>query len=165
MAHTKITIQGLDDAMRWAERAPANCIKATRVALREASRSEARVIRQRTPKRWRRLVKYTVTKTPDGKLRAYVGMFNGHQAQGHQNANGTPAFDWFKAYWSNYGTLTYRDPNHDFKSAIRNNKRRRNNLGQPRQNFYEAAILPFAEEFGQEFGQAFAKQQKTLMER
>ena len=165
MAQTKITIQGLDEALRWADKAPENCIKATRAALREASKTEARKIRQRTPKRWRRLVKYTVTKDRDGKLRAYVGMFNGHQAQGNQNEGGAPTFDWFKAYWANYGTLTHRDPNHSFREGIKQNKRRRNNLGQPRQNFYEAAIVPFAEEFSEAFQQAFAKQQQTLMER
>ena len=165
MAQTKITIEGLDEALRWAEKAPENCIKATRAALREASRVESRKLRQRIPKRWRKLVKYAVTKSQEGKLKSYVGMFNGNQVEGHQDPNGKPAFDWFKAYWANYGTLTHRDPNHSFREPIKNNKRRRNNMGQPRQNFYEVAIGPFVEEFSQAFTQAFAKQQSKLMER
>ena len=165
MAQTKITIQGLDEALRWAEQAPKNCLDATQAAMRSASRVEVRKLKQRIPERWQKLVKYTVKKTQEGKLRAYIGMFNRKEEQGHQNKNGRPTFDWYKAYWANYGTLERRWANHDFDRPVKENKERRNDKGQKPQLFYEKAAESFEQEFDEAFQQAFAKQQAKLMER
>ena len=165
MAQTKITIQGLDEALRWADKAPKNCLDATRAALREASRVEVRKLKQRIPKRWQKLVKYSVIKTQDGKLRAYLGMFNRKETQGHQPRKGRPTFDWYKAYWANYGTLARRWEYHDFDRPVKADKDRRNDEGQNPQLFYEKAAGPFTQEFTEAYQQAFAKQQAKLMER
>lgn len=165
-----ITISGLEDCYRWMDAAPADAVKATRKAMREASKKTAAKMRRSAPKRWRRLMKYAVDKNRDGTLSASIGMFNGHQQQGHQNAGGKGIDDWFKAYWANYGTLTLRDPDHAFKKAIRHGgtaaaRKRRNNVGQPHQNFFEQASAGFQDVFVEEFGNALAREEQIFYER
>ena len=163
--NTGITIEGLDDCLRWMDHCPANCLKASRTALREASKKTSAKIRRTAPKRWRRLVKFKVMKSAAGNLIALVGFFNGHQQQGHQN-KASAIDDWFKAYWANYGTLTHRDPNHNFREPVkRATARRRNNVGQPRKNFFEQGIVGFNDEFVAAFSDSLAKQERTFYER
>lgn len=163
----RIEISGLDDCLRWMDQAPANCLKASKSAMRTAGKKTASKIRRNIPKRWRSLVKATVDKNRSGNLIAWIGMFNGKQHQGHQNPNYTePIDDWFKAYWGNYGTLTHRDPNHKFKEPVkRGNERRRNDVGQIRKNFFENALSGWEGDFFNEFSQALAKQEQTFYER
>ena len=142
-----IHIDGLDDCLRCMDAAPANALKMTSTALREASKKSARTIRQKTPQRFRRLVKYKVFKGQiTNNQNALVGLFNKKQT-----TNGSSEVaDWFKAYWKNYGTLTKRDQQHTFDTPVKRRvPRRRNNVGQPHENFFEAAIAgwegPFME--------------------
>ena len=161
-----ITISGLEDCLRWMDKAPENCMKATRNAMRAAGKKTATKIRRGMPKRWRRLVKSSVDKNRDGTLSALIGLFNGKQRQGHQNPKGQPVDDWFKAYWANYGTLTQRDPNHNFKEPVkRGSSRRRNDIGQSHQNFFEAASAGYADVFVEEFETALANQEQIFYER
>ena len=62
MAKASITIEGLDDCIKCLDRAPDNLLKMSRKAMREAAKPTARVIRQQTPKRFRKLVRYKVVK-------------------------------------------------------------------------------------------------------
>lgn len=161
------TITGLDDCLRWIDKLPENCLKASRTALRESAKEVTKDIRKRVPRRWRKLVKYYVVKTSDGKLTALPGLWNGHQHQGHQNKK-AEIDDWFKAYWANYGTLTHRDPNHTFKKAVRPktaSSKRRNDVGQPRQNFFEAATEGYENKFFETFSRSLAKQESTFYEK
>lgn len=166
---TGISISGLDDCLRWMDNMPANCVKATQTALRESSREVTKMLRARTPKRWRQLVKYKVKKLQNGTLNAAMGLWNGHQQQGHQNKdNGID--DWFKAYWGNYGTLTHRDPNHHFTKPVKPSgtaaaKRRRNSVGQPAQHFFETAIAGYEDKFVQAFSDSLKRQENTFYER
>lgn len=157
-------IQGLDDCLRWMDKAPENCIKVSRAAMRDASRAVSKKMRQRTPKRWRRLVKFAVNKNVDGTLSAWIGLFNGHQQQGHQNKDAKAIDDWFKAYWANYGTLTHRDQSHTFKYGIKNRKRR-NNVGQRPMNFFEAAANGAESEFVDAFSKALAEKERDFYDR
>lgn len=157
-------IQGLDDCLRWMDKAPENCIKVSRAAMRDASRAVSKKMRQRTPKRWRRLVKFTVNKNANGTLAAWIGLFNGHQQQGHQNKDAKAIDDWFKAYWANYGTLTHRDQSHTFKYGIKNRKRR-NNVGQRPMNFFEAAANGAESEFVDAFSKALAEKERDFYDR
>ena len=164
-----LSITGLDDCLRWIDKMPENCVKATQVALRDASKAATKNIRARTPARWRRMVKYKVKMLMDGKLNAAMGLWNGHQQQGHLNPK-APIDDWFKAYWANYGTLSHRDPNHQFVKPIKPassaaGKRRKNNVGQKPQNFFEAAVEGFEETFVEAFEKSLAKQESTFYER
>lgn len=157
-------IQGLDDCLRWMDKAPENCIKASRAAMRDASKAVSKKMRQRTPKRWRRLVKFAVNKNANGTLAAWIGLFNGHQQQGHQNKDAKAIDDWFKAYWANYGTLTHRDQSHTFKYGIKN-KKRRNNVGQRPMNFFEAAANGAESEFVDAFSKALAEKERDFYDR
>lgn len=157
-------IQGLDDCLRWMDKAPENCIKVSRAAMRDASRAVSKKMRQRTPKRWRRLVKFAVNKNANGTLAAWIGLFNGHQQQGHQNKDAKAIDDWFKAYWANYGTLTHRDQSHTFKYGIKN-KKRRNNVGQRPINFFEAAANGAESEFVDAFSKALAEKERDFYDR
>jgi len=157
-------IQGLDDCLRWMDKAPENCIKVSRAAMRDASRAVSKKMRQRTPKRWRRLVKFAVNKNANGTLAAWIGLFNGHQQQGHQNKDAKAIDDWFKAYWANYGTLTHRDQSHTFKYGIKNRKRR-NDVGQRPMNFFEAAANGAESEFVDAFSKALAEKERDFYDR
>jgi len=157
-------IQGLDDCLRWMDKAPENCIKVSRAAMRDASKAVSKKMRQRTPKRWRRLVKFAVNKNANGTLAAWIGLFNGHQQQGHQNKDAKAIDDWFKAYWANYGTLTHRDQSHTFKYGIKN-KKRRNNVGQRPMNFFEAAANGAESEFVDAFSKALAEKERDFYDR
>lgn len=157
-------IQGLDDCLRWMDKAPENCIKVSRAAMRDASRAVSKKMRQRTPKRWRRLVKFAVNKNANGTLAAWIGLFNGHQQQGHQNKDAKAIDDWFKAYWANYGTLTHRDQSHTFKYGIKN-RRRRNNVGQRPMNFFESAANGAESEFVDAFSKALAEKERDFYDR
>ena len=157
-------IQGLDDCLRWMDKAPENCIKVSRAAMRDASRAVSKKMRQRTPKRWRRLVKFAVNKNANGTLAAWIGLFNGHQQQGHQNKDAKAIDDWFKAYWANYGTLTHRDQSHTFKYGIKN-KKRRNDVGQRPMNFFEAAASGADSEFVDAFNKALAEKERDFYDR
>lgn len=164
-----ISISGLDDCLRWMDQMPENCVKAAQTALRDASKEVTKTIRARTPKRWRRLVKYKVKKLSTGQLNAALGLWNGHQQQGHQN-KGNAIDDWFKAYWANYGTLTHRDPNHHFIKPVKPSgtaaaKRRRNNIGQSAQLFFEDAIAGYEDRFVKTFSDSLAKQESTFYAR
>ena len=164
-------IQGLDDCLKWMDNAPANCLKASRTAMKAASRKTSGRIRSKLPKRWRRLVKSRVEKRFDGNLSALIGLFNGHQMQGHQNPGAAKGIDdWFKAYWANYGTLTHRDPQHSFREPVKHGgtaaaKNRRNNVGQEAQHFFEDAAKGFEDVFTEAFSESLAKQERVFYER
>lgn len=167
-----ISISGLDDCLRFFDQAPANLMKVSRKAMRDASKATAGVIRKRVPKRWRRLVRYAVDKDfRSGKLGALVGLFQIGLAQGHQNPNQKAQIpDWFKAYWLNYGTLDNRDPEHQFKYSVRHRgtaqaRRRRNTTGVKPQHFFEAATPGWQETFVESFQESLKKQEKDLYDR
>ena len=165
-----VSISGLDDCLRMFDQAPANLIKVSRKAMKAASRKTAGTIRKRVPKRWAKIVRYKVDKQYDGKLAAFVGLFQTGLMQGHQNPNGAPMPDWFKAYWANYGTLQRRDPNHVFKNPVRHSgtaqaQRRRNRMGEAHQNFFEAALPGWQETFVTAFQESLKKQEQDLYDR
>lgn len=135
------------------EKAPENVMKISQKAMREASKATAKQIRQGIPKRWRKIVKYKV-KNYDGKLSARVGLYG-------TNKN----FDWFKAYWANYGTLQGRDPSHQFERKIKRNVKRRNNKGQTAQNFFEASIKDWETTFVNKFESEVMKHEQELYNR
>ena len=165
MARTSITIEGLDDCVKCLDRAPENLLKMSRKAMREAAKPVARVIRQQTPKRYRKLVRYKVVKMYSGNTNVLIGLFNGHQREGHQNTK-TPVDDWFKAYWANYGTLTHRDSSHQFEYPVKKKTRyRRNDVGQPAQLFFEAAISSYEDTFIEAFQASLKDQEETLYDR
>lgn len=158
-----VHIEGLDDCLRCLDAAPGNAVKMTQTALREASRKAARTIRQKVPQRFRRLVKYKVFRGQvTHNTNALVGLFNKRQTA--NGSNEVP--DWFKAYWKNYGTLTKRDQQHAFDTPVKRHvARRRNDIGQAAEKFFEAAIAGWDGPFMEAFEQSMAEQQEKLYDR
>ena len=165
-----ITISGLEDCLKLFDQAPENLVKVSREALRDASKATTRMIRTKMPKRFRRLVRYKVIKnSTKGTIHALLGLFNGHQRQGHQNKAGD-VDDWFKAYWLNYGTLSNRDPNHQFREPVKHRKtaaaqRRRNSQGLRHRNFFEASIAGWQGVFTDAFSKSLKDHEDKLYKR
>lgn len=157
------TIEGLDDCLKCLDTAPENVVKMTKNAMREGGKAASRVIRAKTPARWRRLVGYKVSKGQlSGNTYALVGYFNKGKSKGTAGA----IDDWFKAYWKNYGTLTHRDKSHKFDYPIKHlNRKRRNEVGQPHENFYDGAIGPAQDAFIRAFQDSVKRQEDKLKER
>ena len=148
-----IKIEGVEDCIRMFEKAPENIMKISQKALKEASKVTAKHIRQKVPSRWRKIVKYKV-KNYDGKLSARVGLYGTGKN-----------FDWFKAYWANYGTLERRDTSHEFEYKIKRNVTRRNNKGQKAQNFFEKATEGWENAFVDKFEEVINKHEQELYNR
>jgi hypothetical protein len=154
-------ITGLDDALKCFDKAPSNLLKVVKQALREGGKEAAKEIRKAMPRRFKRLVSCKVVKgSLSGDWSALVGAFN--KAKSGTNEPD----DWFKAYWKNYGTLTHRDDAHKFDYPIKHlNHKRRNEVGQPHENFYDGAIGPAQDAFLRKFQDSVKSQEDKLKER
>lgn len=146
-----VHIEGVEDCLRMFDNAPENAMKICRKAMKAGSKAVATHIRKSTPKRWRQLVKSKVGRLPDGNLYARAGYYNNKQINGNQPSSGA-TWDWFKAYWANYGTLSRRDPSHQFQTRVKvKSKYRRQSVGQPAQNFFEKAASGWEDVFVKSF--------------
>ena len=172
---TQTYITGLEDALECFDQAPKNLLKVVRKALKDGGKQAAKEIRKAMPRRFKRLVSYKVVKgAVSGDYSALVGAFN-------RVKSGTDEpDDWFKAYWKNYGTLSRRDPNHHFESPVRKKvttikngtvyknfaaKYRRQDVGQPHENFYDRSIRPAQASFVRAFEDSIKAQEDKLKER
>ena len=154
-------ITGLDDCLKCFDQAPSNLLKVVKTAMREGGKEAAKEIRKAMPRRFKRLVSQKVVKgSLSGDWSALVGAFN-------KAKSGTDEpDDWFKAYWANYGTLTKRSKEHKFDYPIKKlNRKRRNEVGQPAQMFYDRAIVPAQDAFIRKFQDSVKAQEDKLKER
>lgn len=181
MAKEKLyRIEGLDDCLRFMDQVPDYLLKVTKAALKAGGKKGARILRQRVPPKWRRLVAFKLMKgqvTQDTYL--MVGYFNKDRNRPGKYAGTSKAIpDWFKAYWMEYGTLARRDPNHHFDNPVRAKfggyientivvngrlaksktwkdnyayRRRRNDKGQFPEHIYEEASWNLEDEIYAEF--------------
>ncbi len=154
-------ISGLDDCLKCFDQAPDNLLKVVRMALKEGGKEAAKEIRKAMPRRFKRLVSSKIVKgTLSGDYTALVGAFN------KVKSGTSEPDDWFKAYWKNYGTLTRRDRNHKFDYPVKRlNHKRRNEVGQPAEKFYDPAIVPAQEAFLRKFQDSVKQQEDKLKER
>lgn len=161
MGQARTYITGLDDCLKCFDQAPDNLLKLVKRALKEGGNEAAKEIRKAMPRRFKRLVGCKVVKgTISGDYSALVGAFN--KAKGGTNE---PA-DWFKVYWKNYGTLTRRSKDHKFDYPIKKlNHKRRNEIGQPAEMFYDPAIQPAQEAFLRKFEDYIKSNENYLKER
>lgn len=160
MANVGTYITGLDDALKCFDQAPANLLKVVKQAMRDGGRQAAKEIRKAMPRRFKRLVSCKVVKgSLSGDYSALVGAFN--RVKGGDNEPD----DWFKAYWKNYGTLTRRSQSHKFDYPIKKNVRRRNNVGQPAEMFYDRSIGPAQDAFVRAFEDSVKNQEDKLKQR
>ena len=143
MDSIKLSVDGLDECLKMFDNLPENILKMEQASMRKASAAVSKNIRKSIPKRFRKLVKYKMYEDRDRNTYVLIGLYNRKEVAGHQPDGGDPVFDWFKAYWANYGTLTRRDKNHKFKFGIKPKSagnQRRQSVGQPAQNFFAGAI-------------------------
>jgi len=154
-------ITGLDDALKCFDQAPQNLLKVVRQALKDGGKQAAKEIRRAMPRRFKRLVSCKVVRgSLTGDWSALVGAFNKVKSGTDEPS------DWFKAYWKNYGTLARRDKNHKFDYPIKKlSRKRRNEVGQPHENFYDAAIAPAQGAFLRAFQDSVKAREDKLKER
>ena len=140
----KLSDDGFDECAKMFDALPENILKMEKASMRKASAAVSKNIRKGIPKRFRKLVKYKMYEDRNKNTYVLIGLYNRKEIAGHQpEGGGDPVFDWFKAYWANYGTLSRRDKNHRFKFAIKPKTAgnpRRQSVGQPSQNFFAKAI-------------------------
>ena len=158
---TQTYITGLDDALKCFDKAPENLLKVVRQAMKDGGRQAAKVIRQAMPRRFKRLVSSKVVKGAlSGDYSALIGAFNRAKS-----GNNEPD-DWFKAYWKNYGTLTRRDKGHTCDYPIKHlNHKRRNEVGQHAEKFYDGAVGPAQDAFVRTFQDSVKNQEDKLKQR
>ena len=91
-------------------RYPEKMLKLTKKSMRSAASESAKIIRRAGNPRFASLVGYKVASGKlSGDLSAAVGYFRSRQKEK------SDVDDWFKAYWSEYGTLENRYAGHKFQ--------------------------------------------------
>lgn len=91
-------------------RYPDKMLKLTKKSMRSAASESAKIIRRASNPRFASLVGYKVASGKlSGDLSAAVGYFRSRQKEK------SDVDDWFKAYWSEYGTLENRYAGHRFQ--------------------------------------------------
>ena len=91
-------------------RYPDKMLKLTKKSMRSAASESAKIIRRAGNPRFASLVGYKVASGKlSGDLSAAVGYFRSRQKEK------SDVDDWFKAYWSEYGTLENRYAGHKFQ--------------------------------------------------
>ena len=91
-------------------RYPDKMLKLTKKSMRSAASESAKIIRRAGNPRFASLVGYKVASGKlSGDLSAAVGYFRSRQKEK------SDVDDWFKAYWSEYGTLENRYAGHRFQ--------------------------------------------------
>ncbi len=159
----KLKVEGLDECLRMFD--ADRILKAEKASMRKAAAAVSKSMRKGLPKRFKRLVKYKLHEDRNGNSYVLIGMYNRKEVSGNQPDNGDPVFDWFKAYWANYGTLSKRDPNHTFKYKIKPKTKgnpRRQDVGQPAQNFFERALAGWQDVYLKTLDQEMKNNEKKL---
>ena len=91
-------------------RYPEKMLKLTKKSMQSAASESAKIIRRAGSPRFASLVGYKVASGKlSGDLSAAVGYFRSRQKEK------SDVDDWFKAYWSEYGTLENRYAGHRFQ--------------------------------------------------
>ena len=159
----KLKVEGLDECLRMFD--ADRILKTEKASMRKAAAAVSKSMRKGLPKRFKRLVKYKLHEDRAGNSYVLIGMYNRKEVSGNQPDNGDPVFDWFKAYWANYGTLKRRDPNHQFKYKIKaktEGNPRRQSVGQPAQNFFERALAGWQDVYLKTLDQEMKNNEKKL---
>ena len=156
-----VKFEGMSEVMQMFDAAPAELMKAARKAAKKGGSAAQRSIRPKIPARWRKLMRNKVKRA--GDIITDIGLYNRKEAFGRQPVSGKEIHDWFKAYWANYGTLQGRDPMHRFDKPVRPSgsaagRRRRNNVGQMHQNFFESALPGWDDAFIDAFHESMKEQ-------
>lgn len=158
-----LEVKGIKDCYRKLDDMPEAALKLIKKSMQEASKPVTRNMRNAIDiPHWRKLVKSKVAvgRTAWEGTQAAVGMFNNGKVTNSVKKADRP--DWFKAYWANYGTLSRRDPQHPFKTPIKS-KKRHQDVGQPKQNFFERGSEGQEQIFVKHFEDYFTSHQDELV--
>ena len=111
MIAAKVEIKGMDDVLRTLNTGPKEMRAVARKSMTKAAKVTSKEMTHKTPERWRLLAGYRVSiGRRTGRIQARMGYYNSKKAKGKQPKGADHAFDWFKAYWGNYGTLDFSRP-------------------------------------------------------
>ena len=171
MIAAKVEIKGLNDVLRTLETAPKEMKVVARKSMSTAAKATTKEMYAKTKPRWRELCGWRVSiNRKTGSIQARMGYYNTGKKKSKKAYNKDLAFDWFKAYWDNYGTLNYRDPKHVFKYPIKprhyaaSKRRLKGVKGQPATHFFEKATNGWENAFLSSFRSAFdANYEKALV--
>jgi len=162
MIAAKVEIKGMDDILRALNAAPKEMKAVAKKAMTTAAKATSKEIHAKTPPRWRELCGWRVNiNRRTGRIQARMGYYNTGKKKSKKAYNKDMAFDWFKAYWANYGTLDYRDSKHVFKRPIKPrhyaaaSRRLKGVRGQHPQHFFENARNGWESTFLSSFRAAF----------
>lgn len=132
-----IEFENLDEIYKRFEHAPENFLKISKDCMKEGGKKVTRMMRGRAPSSYRRLVSYKIV---TGQISRDNFIFMGFFNKDRKNQS-KEIPEWFKAYWKNYGTLTRRYAGHHFRTPVKGfNRRRRNNVGQSPELWFERVI-------------------------
>lgn len=141
-----LTIDGADRVEKMLREYPGEMGKLIKKAMRRAAKPHLATIRGSVPfPEWKSdlTIKAKVVEKK-GRYMLTAGVF-GVERIGNKEI---PAY--YKWLWRNYGTLQNRDPNHSFKTKIKNAKGRRNNIGQPATGEFERITAGAAEKIAED---------------
>jgi len=113
-----IKIEGIERMERDLQQFPINADKVVAKAMRKGGNAAAKVIRQKAPS-WFRPVVGSKVYTKGHGATCMVGLFLGKEKKNIESDDDYIPI-WWKAYWSNYGTLENRDPGHQFSRRRKN---------------------------------------------
>ena len=158
----RIEFTNLDELYRRFEKAPENFVKITKECMKEGGKKVTKMVRSRAPAEYRRLVGYKIgigQITKDSYI--FIGFFNKDRKKKLKQVS-----TWFKSYWKNYGTLTKRYAGHHFRTPVKGyNKRRRNNVGQKYELWYEETIQGWQEVYLTAFKKKLKENEDKILSR
>ena len=140
---------GVNECLRSMDALPERMQKLVQKGCVSAERKCVSKLKATINPRWRRLCRGSVKKYKSGMIVSTFGLIDKKDISGHQpKVGGDPVFDWYKAYWNNYGTLKGRDPSHEFRYPI---KKKNSGNGVRYSHFFEAASSGLMKVFEEEF--------------
>ena len=122
-----VTMDGFDKVAAQLDHFPKEVEKAIKKTMRKSAKPYLAAVKGSMPfPEWNsELTIKTKVSSRQGRIMLSSGVFG----TTHLDNGAIPAF--FKFLWRNYGTLTLRSPEHEFKTPVRANRNRKNNVGQP----------------------------------
>lgn len=140
----KPVVEGADRITEMFAKMPAEMKQEMKKQMRSSSRPWLTRMKASVPyAQWKQLAKINVKQLrKSGLVSCMVGFFGSKSDSDKQ-------FEWMKLYWDNYGTLRRRDPQHNFEQPIKRNKKRRNEVGQPHNNYFDKVVEGAADDISE----------------
>lgn len=165
----KVKIEGKEDYIRALEKL--QDVKLIRNTTRKAMRSAIRVplsqFKKMYPSKARKQIKYQfLDEKGDKPTSAAIGMFNprtGEVTPG-KDSRDPKWYAYMTMYWTNYGTLSNRDPNHRFVRP-RRGKRERSKGGIKPTNKFEKTMPSVLQQIKSRFEEEMPKALEEMLKK